>query len=195
MPPFRWIGKSLYGWVARNRYALSKCRGGACRSVKVEELERQAPQDALRLCHWFGMLMRLPLTLGAILRQVFRNCLRFARTYHRRFDFLDGRLQLFMLNGLPCDLISLLFGEHFLMIVYDGIAIDPGPSRLRGALLRHLSVDLQTASIQYSPPITTKNMPAISTGWQNGRKPRSTSARERQRAWQSPRACPGSTSS
>ncbi len=137
-PPFRSVGKSLYGWVARNRYALSKCRGGACHSVKVEELERHAPQDAMRICHWFGMLMRLPLSLGAILRQIGRNCLRFARTYRRRFDFLDGRLQLFMLNGLPCDLISLLFGEHFLVIVYDGIAIDPGPSRLRGALLRQL---------------------------------------------------------
>jgi glyoxylase-like metal-dependent hydrolase (beta-lactamase superfamily II)/predicted DCC family thiol-disulfide oxidoreductase YuxK len=136
--PFRWVGESLYGWVARNRYALSKCRGGACRSVNVKELERRAPQDAMRTCHRFGMLMRLPLSLGAILSQIGRNCLRFARTYRRRFDFLDGRLQLCMLNGLPCDFVSLLFGEHFLMIVYDGIAIDPGPTRLRSALLRQL---------------------------------------------------------
>jgi glyoxylase-like metal-dependent hydrolase (beta-lactamase superfamily II) len=85
------------------------------------------------------MLMRLPLSLGAILSQIGRNCLRFARTYGRRYDFLGGRLQLCILNGLPCDLISLLFGEHFLMIVYDGIAIDPGPSRLRRALLRQLN--------------------------------------------------------
>jgi glyoxylase-like metal-dependent hydrolase (beta-lactamase superfamily II)/predicted DCC family thiol-disulfide oxidoreductase YuxK len=138
LPPFRWAGKSLYGWVARNRYALSKCRGGACRSVRVEQLERHAPHDAIRTCHWFGMLMRLPLSVGAILSQIGRNCLRFVRTYGRRYQFLGGRLQLCMLNGLPCDLISLLFGEHFLMIVYDGIAIDPGPSRLRRALLRNL---------------------------------------------------------
>src|ERR1035438_3446261 len=56
VPPFRWAGRSLYGWVARNRYALSKCRGGAC-SVKVKELERHAPEDALRTCHRFGMLI------------------------------------------------------------------------------------------------------------------------------------------
>ena len=138
VPPFRQVGKSLYNWIAKNRYALSKCRGGACRSVKVAELERHAPQQAMRTCHRFGLLMRLPLSIGAILRQIGRNCWRFIRTYRRRFEFLDGRLQLFMLNGLPCDLISLLFGEHFLTIVYDGIAIDPGPSRLRRALLRHL---------------------------------------------------------
>jgi glyoxylase-like metal-dependent hydrolase (beta-lactamase superfamily II) len=104
----------------------------------VKELERQAPQEALRICHSFGMLMRLPLSLGAELHQIGRNCLRFGRTYRRRIDLLDGRLQLFMLNGLPCDLVSLLFGEHFLMIVYDGIAIDPGPTRLRSSLSRHL---------------------------------------------------------
>jgi glyoxylase-like metal-dependent hydrolase (beta-lactamase superfamily II)/predicted DCC family thiol-disulfide oxidoreductase YuxK len=138
VPPFQWVGKSLYGWVARNRYALSKCRGGACRSVRVKELERHAPVEALRTCHWFGMLLRLPLSLGAIFGQIGGNCSRFARTYRRRIDFLDGRLQLFMLNGMPCDLITLLFGEHFLMIVYDGIAIDPGPTRLRSALLRQL---------------------------------------------------------
>ncbi|MGH9722515.1 MAG: DCC1-like thiol-disulfide oxidoreductase family protein [Bryobacteraceae bacterium] len=138
VPPLRWLGHSVYGWIARNRYALSKCRGGACRSVDTNELNRHGAAGALRACHWFGLLMRLPLTLRAILGQIVRNCARFTRTYRRRIDLLDGRLQLFMLNGLPCDLISLLFGEHFLMIVYEGVAIDPGPTRLRGALLRHL---------------------------------------------------------
>jgi glyoxylase-like metal-dependent hydrolase (beta-lactamase superfamily II)/predicted DCC family thiol-disulfide oxidoreductase YuxK len=138
VPPFRSLAKALYGWVAGNRYALSKCRGGACRSVNAKALERQAPRSAFRTCHWFGLVTRSPLSAGAILRQIARNCRRFARTYRRRIDLLDGRLQLLILNGLPCDLISLLFGEHFLTIVYDGIAIDPGPTRLRRALSRHL---------------------------------------------------------
>jgi glyoxylase-like metal-dependent hydrolase (beta-lactamase superfamily II)/predicted DCC family thiol-disulfide oxidoreductase YuxK len=137
-PPFQWMGKFLYGWLASNRYALSKCRGGACRSVKVQDFERRAPQGALRACHWIGGLLRSPLSFCAIVRQIGRNCLRFARTYRRRICLLDGRLQLFLLNGLPCDLISLLFGEHFLTILYDGIAIDPGPTRLRRAVARHL---------------------------------------------------------
>jgi predicted DCC family thiol-disulfide oxidoreductase YuxK len=34
VPPFRWLGRILYGWVAGNRYALSKCHGGACRVGK-----------------------------------------------------------------------------------------------------------------------------------------------------------------
>jgi len=137
-PGFRWVGSCLYGWVARNRYALSKCRGGTCRSVSVSDLDSRAPRAVLRKCHWFGLLTRMPLSAGAILGQIWRNCLSFIRTYRRRIDLLDGRLQLCILNGQPCDLISLLFGEHFLMIVYDGIAIDPGPSRLRRALARHL---------------------------------------------------------
>ncbi len=138
IPPFRWLAEALYGWVARNRYALSKCRGGSCRPVKAGDPERKAPENALNTCHRLGMLMRSPLSAGAILRQIARNCRRFVRTYRRRIDLLDGRLQLLILNGLPTDLISLLFGEHFLTIVFEGVAIDPGPTRLRGALSRHL---------------------------------------------------------
>lgn len=33
VPPFRILGKLLYGWIANRRYALSKCRGGACRGA------------------------------------------------------------------------------------------------------------------------------------------------------------------
>jgi glyoxylase-like metal-dependent hydrolase (beta-lactamase superfamily II) len=84
------------------------------------------------------MLVRLPLSLGAMLARIAGNLARFARTYRRRIRLLNGRLNLLLLNGLPCDLPSLLFGEHFLAIVYDGIAIDPGPTRLRRALRRHL---------------------------------------------------------
>jgi predicted DCC family thiol-disulfide oxidoreductase YuxK len=40
--PFRNAGRLLYGFVARNRYSLSKCRGGACRVVKPEAVRRQA---------------------------------------------------------------------------------------------------------------------------------------------------------
>src|SRR5579863_107288 len=55
VPPFRWAGEAAYGWLARNRYALSKCRGGACRTVTAGDLKRHAPQSALRTCHWFGL--------------------------------------------------------------------------------------------------------------------------------------------
>ena len=32
--PFRNAGRLVYGFVASNRYSLSKCRGGACRVAK-----------------------------------------------------------------------------------------------------------------------------------------------------------------
>ena len=138
VPLLRAPARLLYQWVARNRYALSKCRGGRCRSWNPGVVARRAPLAALWTCHWMGMLMRLPLTLGAIVGQAGGNLVRYTRTWRRPIDLLDGRLQLLMLNGLPCDLITLLFGEHFLAILYDGILIDPGPTRLRGALSRHL---------------------------------------------------------
>lgn len=137
-PPFRQVAARLYRWVAANRYALSKCRGGACRSYNVSEVQRRAPLGPLRSCYWFGLFLFLPLSGAAILRQVARNLVRFGRTWRRRIDLLDGRLSILMLNGWPCDLITLLFGEHFAIVLYDGIAIDPGPTRLRGALARHL---------------------------------------------------------
>jgi glyoxylase-like metal-dependent hydrolase (beta-lactamase superfamily II)/predicted DCC family thiol-disulfide oxidoreductase YuxK len=137
IPPFRWLGALLYGWVARNRYALSKCRGGACRSWKPED-RRRAPLAALWTCHWTGLAVRLPLSLGALAGQIGRNLLRYVRTRRRRIVLLDGRLQMLMLTGFPTGLISLLFGEQFLTILYGGIAIDPGPTRLRGSLARHL---------------------------------------------------------
>jgi len=40
--PFRNAGRGLYGLVARNRFALSKCRGGACQIAKPEEVRRRA---------------------------------------------------------------------------------------------------------------------------------------------------------
>jgi predicted DCC family thiol-disulfide oxidoreductase YuxK len=43
--PFRHLGRLAYGFVARNRYALSKCRGGACRIVRPEAVRRQARLD------------------------------------------------------------------------------------------------------------------------------------------------------
>jgi predicted DCC family thiol-disulfide oxidoreductase YuxK len=37
--PFRQFGRLLYGFVASNRYTLSKCRGGACRAARPETFD------------------------------------------------------------------------------------------------------------------------------------------------------------
>ena len=48
VPPFSWLGRILYRRIARNRYAVSRCRGGACGSAK--------PAEARVECHLFYSL-------------------------------------------------------------------------------------------------------------------------------------------
>jgi glyoxylase-like metal-dependent hydrolase (beta-lactamase superfamily II) len=51
---------------------------------------------------------------------------------------LPGKLSLVFLSSFTCDLVSLMFGEQFLMVLYDGVAIDPGSTRMRRALERKI---------------------------------------------------------
>lgn len=46
IPPFRWACSAGYRFVARNRYALSKCRGGACHVTHPESVKRRSPVAA-----------------------------------------------------------------------------------------------------------------------------------------------------
>jgi hypothetical protein len=59
-------------------------------------------------------------------------------TYHKRLDLLNGRLTILFLNGALPNTVPLLFGELFIAVVYDGIAIDPGSPRMRASLAQHL---------------------------------------------------------
>jgi glyoxylase-like metal-dependent hydrolase (beta-lactamase superfamily II)/predicted DCC family thiol-disulfide oxidoreductase YuxK len=135
--PFRNAGRWLYGFVARNRYSLSKCRGGACHVAKPEAVRRRAGFGAFWSCYTLGFFIRLPLVLWAGIRAVARRTSIFVRTYHRRLDLLDGKLTILFLNGLLPNAVPLLFGELFTTILYDGIAIDPGSPKMRRSLSRH----------------------------------------------------------
>ena len=66
--PFRNAGRLLYGFVAKNRYSLSKCRGGACQVVKPEAVRRQASLGAFWSCYALGFFIRSPLILWAGIR-------------------------------------------------------------------------------------------------------------------------------
>jgi predicted DCC family thiol-disulfide oxidoreductase YuxK len=66
--PFRQLGRLTYGFVARNRYALSKCRGGACRIARPEAVRRQARLGAFWSCYTLGFFIRLPLVLWAAVK-------------------------------------------------------------------------------------------------------------------------------
>jgi len=136
--PFRSVGRLLYGFVARNRYALSKCRGGACRVAKPETVRRQARLDAFWSCYTLGFFIRLPLVVWAAITAAAQRTRIFARTYHQRLDLLNGKLTIFFLNGILPNTVPLLFGELFTAVVYKGIAIDPGSPKMRRSLARHL---------------------------------------------------------
>lgn len=137
VPPFSWLARAAYRFVAANRYALSKCRGGACRVARPATVQRNSPLAAFWSCYTLGMVLRFPLVMAAEIRNLGRNLWRFLRTFRRRISLLDGKLQLLFLGGLPSEVVPLLFGENFWAVVYDGIAIDPGSPRMRGILRRH----------------------------------------------------------
>ena len=138
VPPFSWLGRILYRYVARNRYAVSRCRGGACGSAKPAQVRGRAALGAFWSCRSVGFAWRLPLAVGAWVISLAHNLRAYARTFRRRITLLDGRLTLLFLGSPMADLVPLLFGERFWAAFYDGVAIDPGSSKMRNALRRHL---------------------------------------------------------
>jgi len=138
VPPFCWFGEIAYRFVARNRYAVSKCRGGACRVARLDEVKRKTFFGTFWTCYVIGFLIRLPLIVGAGIRDLLAQCVAHLRTFRRRIDFPGGKLSVLFLGGFPCDVVPILFGELFTAVIYDGLLIDPGSPRMRGSLKRHL---------------------------------------------------------
>jgi hydroxyacylglutathione hydrolase len=136
--PFRNAGQLAYGFVATNRYSLSKCRGGACSVAKPEAVRRQARLSAFWSCYTLGFLIRLPLVLWAGITAAAERTNVFVRTYHQRLDLLNGKLTILFLSGALPNTVPLLFGELFTTVLYDGIAVDPGSPKMRSSLARHL---------------------------------------------------------
>jgi len=136
--PFRNLGRLLYGYVAANRYSLSKCRGGSCRIAKPEAVRRQARVSAFWSCYTLGFFIRLPLVIWSGLKAAVQRASVFLRTHHKRLDLLNGKLSILFLNGFLPNTVPLLFGELFTTVLYDGIAVDPGSPKMRHSLRRHL---------------------------------------------------------
>src|SRR5215471_667428 len=67
-PGIRWISRMMYRFVALNRYALSKCRGGACRVVRPDALIKHSGLGAFWSCYLIGALIRLPLSITSAVR-------------------------------------------------------------------------------------------------------------------------------
>jgi glyoxylase-like metal-dependent hydrolase (beta-lactamase superfamily II)/predicted DCC family thiol-disulfide oxidoreductase YuxK len=136
--PFRNLGRLVYGFVARNRYSLSKCRGGACRVARPDTVRRKARLGAFWSCYTTGFLIRLPLISFAAVKDALNRIAVFIRTYNKRLELLNGKLTILFLNGALPNAVPLLFGELFTAVVYDGIALDPGSPKMRRSLARHL---------------------------------------------------------
>jgi len=136
--PFRNVGRLLYGFVAANRYSLSKCRGGACRVARPDVVRRQARLGAFWSCYTLGFFIRLPLVIWSGIASAAQRMSVFVRTHHRRLDLLDGKLTILFLNGMLPNTVPLLFGELFTTVLYDGVAVDPGSPKMRRSLSRHL---------------------------------------------------------
>ncbi len=98
--PFRTLGRLLYGFVAANRYSLSKCRGGACTVAKPEAVRKRARLGSFWFCYTLGFLIRLPLVAWASLAGAIRRVGVFLQTYGKKLELLDGKLTILFLHGI-----------------------------------------------------------------------------------------------
>src|SRR5688572_3889172 len=53
-PGLRTLSRAAYGWIARHRYELSRCRGGACRSTRVDFVRERAAWRSFQACRVLG---------------------------------------------------------------------------------------------------------------------------------------------
>lgn len=129
-------GRALTRAVTTSRWDLLGSRGH--RGHLDPSARRRGALSAFWVCYTAEMFLRLPLVVAATARQLGANTSDWARTRGRQVSLLDGRLTICFLTGAPTALVPLAFGERFTVAVYDGVAVDPGSSRMRRSLARHV---------------------------------------------------------
>ena len=137
LPGLRLVSRAAYDWLARHRYGLSRCRGGACRSARVDLVRERASWRAFQTCRVAGWLGVTPLAAVAFLRRLGRQTRTWWRTRGRSVELLDGRLSLHFLGGGLSWTVPVLFGELFTLTRYGSLVVDPGGTRMRSSVLRH----------------------------------------------------------
>jgi glyoxylase-like metal-dependent hydrolase (beta-lactamase superfamily II)/predicted DCC family thiol-disulfide oxidoreductase YuxK len=138
VPPFKQVCRAIYRFVAKNRHSLSKCRGGACKVVRENAVRDRATPTVFWTCHTTGLVIRLPLVVWSSLRQALGRVSVFGSTYRKKVELLSGKLKILFLNGVGPNVVPLLFGELFAAVIYDGVIIDPGSTKMRASLARQL---------------------------------------------------------
>lgn len=139
LPILRQLSDAAYRFVASHRYQISKCRGGACRTLLTTQSQDAGDLSAFWTCYSMGFLLRLPIAVLFAFRQLGRNTATYLRTRRRRRSFLGGKLDVFFLGSAVSDVVPPLFGEQFWMLAYDGLLIDPGGPRMSRSVIRHIT--------------------------------------------------------
>lgn len=138
LPGLSHVAARLYGWIAANRYSLSRCRGGACRSVRQDLVRERAAGRAFSVCRSVGWSLIGPLAAFLFVRRLALQLSTWRRTRRRVATLMNGRLSIHFLGGGVSATVALLFGELFTMIRYGSMLVDPGGTRMRRSVARHL---------------------------------------------------------
>lgn len=138
LPVLRTVAARCYGWIAANRYSLSRCRGGACRAARVDMVRRKSSWRAFQLCRFAGWTLITPVSFALWAGRLLRQAHTWWRTRGRAVHLLEGRLTIYFLSGGISSSVPLLFGELFAMSRYRSLLVDPGGSRMRRMVARHL---------------------------------------------------------
>src|SRR5262249_12941853 len=146
LPGFSLLAGALYDWIAVNRYSLSRCRGGACQTARVDILEKKA-RHAFRLCHALGWTAVAPLSLAAYVGRLARQYQLWRATRNRAVHLLGGRLSIFFLSGGLSWTVAVLFVELFTAVQYESLLVDPGGTRMKTSMFRHLRSQHKKPSI------------------------------------------------
>jgi glyoxylase-like metal-dependent hydrolase (beta-lactamase superfamily II)/predicted DCC family thiol-disulfide oxidoreductase YuxK len=141
-----------YDWIARHRYSLSRCRGGACRAARVDLVRERASWRTFQACRVAGWAAVTPLALAGYGRRLAGQAAAWWQTRGRTARLLDGRLAIHFLGGGVSALVPLLFGERFTMIRYGALLVDPGGSRMARSVARHLRRRDPAAPIAWVAP-------------------------------------------
>ena len=132
------LAERAYGWIAANRYSLSRCRGGACRASRVDLMKQRSAWRAFQVCRTLGWTGVAPLAVALYARRLCRQAAAWRHTRGRAVWLLDGRLSIHFLGGGLSATVPILFGELFTMLRYRSLVVDPGGSRMRRSAKRHL---------------------------------------------------------
>jgi glyoxylase-like metal-dependent hydrolase (beta-lactamase superfamily II)/predicted DCC family thiol-disulfide oxidoreductase YuxK len=139
LPGVRALADAAYGWVARHRYSLSRCRGGACGTARVDLVRERASWRAFQACRALGWTAIAPLGAALHARRLGRQLSTWWTTRGRTATLLSGRLSIHVLGGGCSALVPILFGELFTMVGYRSLLVDPGGSRMRRSVRRALT--------------------------------------------------------